>query len=86
MIPAIEGMPRTPIRGRNPEGENPSHTSKTNVSRGPSLVGAQNDSQTRAIRGPRRPELCEVSHRTSPARKVLFIYELSMMGEVSSVS
>ena len=27
-----------------------------------------------------------VSHRTSPARKVLFIYELSMMGEVSSVS
>ena len=49
-------------------------------------MGAQNDSQTRAIRGPRRPELCEVSHRTSPARKVLFIYELSMMGEVSSVS
>ena len=67
-------------------GAKPSHTSRTNVSIGSSLVGAQNDSQTRAIRGLRRPELCNYPHRTSPARQVLFIYELSMMGEVSSVS
>ena len=80
-------MPRTPIRGRNPEREGqPSHISKSNVPIGPPLVGTQNDSHTRETRGLGRPELCNYPHRTSLARKVLFIYELSMMGEVSSVS
>ena len=72
----------------------PSHISKSNVPIGPPLVGTQNDSHTRETRGLGRPEgegqpleLCNYPHRTSHRRgKVLFIYELSMMGEVSSVS